>query len=132
MLIRDAAFFAWLEANIERLLATRSPRRSRYAVKRSVEIKAAVVAEDERETGLRALLNFGHTFGHAIEAGPGLRHVAARRGGRRGHGDGGRPVARGSGCSTPSRCRPRCAVLVARAGLPVAGPAARVPPATSS
>lgn len=65
-LIRDAAYFEWIEANIERLLA-RDPEALAHAVLRSCEIKAQVVAADERETGERALLNFGHTFGHAIE-----------------------------------------------------------------
>jgi 3-dehydroquinate synthase len=68
--IRDAGLFAWLEANIERLLA-RDPEALAHAVRRSVEIKATLVARDERESGERALLNFGHTFGHAIEAGLG-------------------------------------------------------------
>jgi len=49
-------------------------------------------AQDEREAGLRAILNFGHTFGHAIEAGSGLRRMAAWRGGRLRHGDGGAAV----------------------------------------
>jgi 3-dehydroquinate synthase len=69
--IRDAALFGWLEANVERLLA-RDPGALAHVIKRSVEIKAEVVAADERElAGERALLNFGHTFGHAIEAGVG-------------------------------------------------------------
>lgn len=69
-LIRDRTFFEWLEDNIERLLA-RDRDALAYAVQRSVEIKADIVARDERETGERALLNFGHTFGHAIETGLG-------------------------------------------------------------
>ena len=69
--IRDVIFFEWLERNIGRLLE-RDPEALSHAVMRSVEIKAAVVAVDERETGPRALLNFGHTFGHAIEAGLGF------------------------------------------------------------
>jgi len=70
-LIRDRAFFEWLEQNIGGLIA-REPHALDYAVKRSCESKAAVVAADEREEGgERALLNFGHTFGHAIEAGLG-------------------------------------------------------------
>ena len=69
--IRDAAFFDWLEANLDALLRLDRGALA-YVVKRSVEIKAAVVAVDERETGPRALLNFGHTFGHAIEAGLGF------------------------------------------------------------
>ncbi len=68
--IADAAFFAWIEANIE-ALNRRDPDALAYAVKRSCEVKASVVAADEREGGLRAILNFGHTFGHAIEAGLG-------------------------------------------------------------
>jgi 3-dehydroquinate synthase len=67
-LILDADFFHWLEANIARLGA-RDPEALAYAIRRSCEIKAAVVAGDERESGARALLNLGHTFGHAIEAG---------------------------------------------------------------
>jgi 3-dehydroquinate synthase len=69
-LIRDAAFFAWLEQNMEKLLAF-EPQSLAHTVRRCCEIKAAIVAEDERETGVRALLNFGHTFGHAIESGLG-------------------------------------------------------------
>ncbi len=69
-LIRDAAFFGWLEANLDRLLA-RDPDALGHAVMRSVAIKAEVVGKDERERGLRQLLNFGHTFGHAIETGLG-------------------------------------------------------------
>jgi 3-dehydroquinate synthase len=67
-LILDHAFFEWLEANMERLVAREAAALS-YAVRRSCELKAQVVAQDERESGLRALLNLGHTFGHAIEAG---------------------------------------------------------------
>ncbi len=64
--IRDPAFFAWLETNAVRLLA-RDPQALTYAIKRSCEVKAEVVGIDEREQGLRAILNLGHTFGHAIE-----------------------------------------------------------------
>lgn len=64
--IADAGFFAWLEDNMGALLA-RDAVALAHAVQRSCEIKAAVVAEDEREAGRRAILNFGHTFGHAIE-----------------------------------------------------------------
>ncbi|MFA6267067.1 MAG: 3-dehydroquinate synthase, partial [Pseudolabrys sp.] len=70
-LIRDPAFFAWLEHNVEKLLACEAPALA-HAVQRCCEIKAAVVGADERETGVRALLNFGHTFGHAIESGVGF------------------------------------------------------------
>ena len=68
--IRDAEFLDWLERNIDRLNA-REPEALAFAVERSCQNKAEVVANDERETGERALLNFGHTFGHAIEAGMG-------------------------------------------------------------
>ena len=66
----DAAFFAWLEDAMPRLLA-REREALAYAIHRSCAIKAEVVAGDERETGRRALLNFGHTFGHAIEGASG-------------------------------------------------------------
>ncbi len=69
--IRDQAFFAWLEQNVEKLLACEAPALA-HAVQRCCEIKAAVVGADERETGERAQLNFGHTFGHAIESGVGF------------------------------------------------------------
>ncbi len=68
--IADMAFFDWIEANLPALLA-RDTRALAHAVRRSCEIKAEVVGQDERESGLRAILNFGHTFGHAIEAGMG-------------------------------------------------------------
>ncbi|MDP2249154.1 MAG: 3-dehydroquinate synthase [Hydrogenophaga sp.] len=68
--IADMAFFDWIEGNMEALTA-RDPGALAHAVKRSCEIKAWVVGQDEREAGLRAILNFGHTFGHAIEAGMG-------------------------------------------------------------
>ncbi len=70
-LIRDAEFFEWLEANMDKLLA-RDPQALVFAIRRSCENKAAVVAADEYErSGQRALLNLGHTFGHAIETGLG-------------------------------------------------------------
>ena len=68
--ITDAAFLDWIEAHLDALLA-REPDALAFAVQRSCELKAAVVAEDEHDAGLRATLNFGHTFGHAIEAGLG-------------------------------------------------------------
>jgi shikimate kinase/3-dehydroquinate synthase len=68
--IIDAAFFDWIEQNIGKLVA-RDQDALAYAIARSCEIKADVVRQDEREGGLRAILNFGHTFGHAIEAGLG-------------------------------------------------------------
>jgi 3-dehydroquinate synthase len=69
-LIRDAAFFVWLETNVDKLLA-RDKSALAEAIERSCRHKADVVAADERESGIRALLNLGHTFGHAIEAGLG-------------------------------------------------------------
>jgi len=69
-LIRDRIFFAWLEENIEHLVA-KDANALTYAIEQSCRNKAEVVSEDEREGGVRALLNFGHTFGHAIEAGTG-------------------------------------------------------------
>lgn len=63
----DAAFFEWLETNGSALLNGNAAARA-HAVRRSCEMKAAIVAADERETGERALLNLGHTFGHALEA----------------------------------------------------------------
>lgn len=71
--IIDAPFFDWIESNIARLMA-RDPEALAYAIRRSCEIKADVVRQDEREGGLRAILNFGHTFGHAIESGMGYGH----------------------------------------------------------
>jgi 3-dehydroquinate synthase len=117
--IRDAGFFAWLESSIERLLA-RDPAALAHVVKRSVEIKAAVVAADERESGERALLNFGHTFGHAIEAGVGYGNWL--------HGE-----AVGAGMAMAADLSARLGLLdgasverlrrvLERAGLPIAGP----------
>jgi len=69
-LIRDPEFFAWLEVNLDKLLA-RDPEALAYAIHRSCRNKAEVVAADERESGVRATLNLGHSFGHAIETGMG-------------------------------------------------------------
>ena len=69
-LIRDIKFFEWLEQNIELLLA-RDKEALAFAIERSCLNKAEIVAEDETETGIRATLNLGHTFGHAIETGAG-------------------------------------------------------------
>ena len=65
-LIRDLPFFEWLEANIEKIMA-REPETIIHGVYESCRNKAEVVAEDEKENGIRAILNLGHTFGHAIE-----------------------------------------------------------------
>jgi 3-dehydroquinate synthase len=116
----DAAFVDWLEANLQKLLA-RDREALSHAVRRSCELKAAIVAEDERESGSRALLNFGHTFGHAIEAATGYGAWL--------HGE---AVAAGmvmaaelsalmGGLKKTEVGRVR--ELLRRAGLPVAGPA---------
>jgi 3-dehydroquinate synthase len=69
-LIRDAEFFVWIEANVEKILA-RDKQALTYIIERSCLSKAEIVAADERESGIRAILNLGHTFGHAIETGAG-------------------------------------------------------------
>ena len=69
-LISDEPFYRWLQEHMPRLLAREEPALAE-AIERSCAIKAQVVAADEREGGVRALLNFGHTFGHAIETGQG-------------------------------------------------------------
>ena len=118
-LILDLQFLEWLEANIDKLLA-RDRAALSHAVRRSCELKAQVVAADERETGLRAILNFGHTFGHAIEAGVGYGEWL--------HGE---AVATGMVMAAELSARAgklrreeaeRVRALVARAGLPVRGP----------
>ena len=117
--IADAAFFDWLELNLDALKA-RDPRALAHAVKRSCEIKAWVVAQDEREAGLREILNFGHTFGHAIEAGLGY--------GRWLHGE---AVGCGMVMAADLSVRlgmidtgysDRIRALIERAGLPMRGP----------
>jgi 3-dehydroquinate synthase len=116
----DEAFTRWLEANMEQLLA-RDRAALTHAVKRSCELKAAIVAADERESGARALLNFGHTFGHAIESGAGYGAWL--------HGE---AVAAGMVMASELSLRlgniqkadvDRVRSLLRRAGLPVAGPA---------
>lgn len=69
-LIIDSDFFVWCEQNVQALRAL-DAQAITYAIQRSCELKAYVVSQDERETGLRAILNLGHTFGHAIESGLG-------------------------------------------------------------
>ena len=71
-LIRDAALFEWLEVNMDKVLA-RDPVATAYAIEQSCVNKAEVVALDEREVGVRATLNLGHTFGHAIETSTGMK-----------------------------------------------------------
>ena len=116
----DVPFVEWLENNIEKLLA-RQRGALAYAVRRCCELKAGIVAADEREAGVRALLNFGHTFGHAIEAGTGYGswlHGEAISAG----------MVMAAELSTRARLlsredADRVKRLLARAGLPVAGPA---------
>ena len=118
-LILDRAFADWLDENLPALLQ-REPQALAHAVRRSCELKAQVVAADERETGVRAILNFGHTFGHAIEAGLGYGEWL--------HGE---AVAAGMVMAAELSVRAkllsqadatRVRSLLARAGLPVAGP----------
>ena len=116
----DAAFVAWLEGNMDKLLS-REPAALSHAVKRCCELKAGIVAADERESGVRALLNFGHTFGHAIEAATGY--------GRWLHGEAvaagmvmASELSRNLG-SIDEKDVARVRRLIERAGLPVAGPA---------
>jgi 3-dehydroquinate synthase len=117
--IADRAFLDWIEANLNALLAGDTAAMA-HAVRRSCEIKAWVVGQDEREAGLRAVLNFGHTFGHAIEAGMGYGAWL--------HGE-------GVGCGMVMAARlsarlglidtavvERLTHLIARAGLPTVGP----------
>jgi len=116
----DAEFFEWLEANVAHLLARESAA-IEHAVSTSCRIKARIVASDEREAGTRTLLNFGHTFGHAIEAGAGY--------GKWLHGE---AVAAGMVLAASLSQRAgglgdddanRLKRLIDRAGLPVAPPA---------
>ena len=118
-LINDPEFFHWLEQNTE-ALRRREPGALAHAIERSCADKAAIVAEDEREAGRRALLNLGHTFGHAIETGMGY--------GRWLHGE-----AVGAGMCMAARFSHRLGwmaagevarveQLVAAAGLPTAPP----------
>ena len=118
--IADMAFLDWIEQHLHELLA-RDPQALAYAVKRSCEIKAWVVGQDEREGGIRAILNFGHTFGHAIEAGLGFGVWL--------HGE-----AVGCGMVMAAHLSHRLGLvdaafvqrltsLIAKAGLPVTGPA---------
>jgi 3-dehydroquinate synthase len=115
----DAAFVEWLEKHMEDLLA-RERGALVYAVRRCCELKAGVVAADERESGVRALLNFGHTFGHAIEAGTGYGAWL--------HGEAiaagmvmAAALSRNLGLVQEADVA-RVRRLIQRAGLPVAGP----------
>ena len=117
--IADESFLAWLDAHLGELLACDTAALL-HAVRRSCEIKAAIVAADEREAGLRATLNFGHTFAHAIETGSGY--------GRWLHGE---AVGCGMVMAADLSVRlgliergraERLAGVIARAGLPVRAP----------
>ena len=121
----DAAFVAWLEANIERLLARDARRPGPRRAALAASSRRASWPPTSASPALRALLNFGHTFGHAIEAGARLRRVAARRGGGCRHGDGGRAVGAARACSSQRDVGSACAALLERAGLPVRGAGAR-------
>ena len=119
-LIRDLPFLEWLELHLERLLA-REPEALEYAICRSCLNKAEIVVADEHENGERALLNLGHTFGHAIETGMGYGEWL--------HGE---AVAAGTMMAAELSCRlgwigvadvVRVESLLVRAGLPVLGPA---------
>ena len=118
--IYDARFLAWLEDNLDALLRRESAALA-HAIRRSCEIKAEIVVLDERENGIRAWLNLGHTFGHAIEAGLGYGAWL--------HGE---AVAAGMVMAADLSCRlghlgradlERLRTLIARTGLPVEGPA---------
>jgi 3-dehydroquinate synthase len=117
--IHDAPFLGWIEANVQRL-AGRDPEALAHAIERSCEIKAAIVALDEREEGVRALLNFGHTFGHAIESAAGYGNWL--------HGE---AVAAGMALAArfsaargriPASDAERLVGIIARLGLPVKPP----------
>ncbi len=119
-LIRDAGFLAWLEDNLDRLLA-RDPEALAHAIRVCCQCKADVVAADEREGGVRAILNLGHTFGHAIETGMGYGqwlHGEAVAAGMVMAAD----LSRRLGWLTAADVE-RVRRLVARARLPVAPPA---------
>jgi 3-dehydroquinate synthase len=118
-LIRDLPFLEWLEQNMEALLA-RDSVALQYAITRSCQNKAEVVGADERESGERALLNLGHTFGHAIESGMGYGNWL--------HGE---AVAAGTVMAADLSCRlgwlnntevVRVKELFTRANLPVVAP----------
>ena len=118
-LIRDPEFFAWIERNANALRG-RDPQALAHAVEQSCRNKAMLVSEDERESAARALLNFGHTFGHAIEAGLGFGEWL--------HGE---AVAAGMCMATDlsarlgwldSATQQRIQDLIARFGLPTAAP----------
>jgi 3-dehydroquinate synthase len=121
--VRDVALFEWLEANIERLKA-RDPASIEHAVLESCRIKAEIVSADERESAERALLNFGHTFGHAIETATGYAGWL--------HGEAvGAGMVLASKLSVlasglPAAAAERITALVRRAGLPTDAPSLEI------
>lgn len=119
-LIRDAEFFFWLEQNLSQVLS-RDATALAHAISRSCRNKAEVVADDERESGPRAVLNFGHTFGHAIETGLGYGqwlHGEAVAAGMAVAAE----VSRRLGWLSRADCD-RIEAIIAAAGLPVHIPA---------
>ncbi|WP_406703656.1 3-dehydroquinate synthase [Sodalis sp.] len=119
-IILDAAFFAWLEDNLDALLAL-EPRALAYCIRRCCELKADVVAADEREQGQRALLNLGHTYGHAIETHMGYGNWLHGEAVAAGMMMAVRTARRLGQCSDAEA--ERVSALLLRAGLPVSGPA---------
>jgi 3-dehydroquinate synthase len=122
-LIRDLAFLEWIERHVDELVG-RDPDALAYAIERSCANKAEVVAQDETESGVRALLNLGHTFGHAIEAGAGygvwLHGEAVAAGTIMAA-----QLSAGLGWITSADVE-RIRSLFARAGLPIEGPALEI------
>jgi 3-dehydroquinate synthase len=117
--IRDPRFFAWLEANMDALLARESGALL-HAIHESCRIKAEIVVADEREAGERALLNFGHTFGHAIETAAGYGAWLHGEAVAAGMIVAARVSERATGL--PAADRARLEALTGRARLPVAPP----------
>jgi 3-dehydroquinate synthase len=117
--VRERALFEWLEASMELLLA-RDPIAIAHAVRECCRIKADIVAADERETGERVLLNFGHTFGHAIEAGTGYASWLHGEAVAAGMVLAARLSVRMSGL--PAKDADRLRLLLERAGLPTQAP----------
>ena len=123
-LITDAAFFAWLEQHLDALL-NRDIEALSYAIARSCQNKARIVAADELEAGQRALLNLGHTFGHAIETGVGYGDWL--------HGEGvGAGICMAASLSQKQGWltndeKGRIVAIIKRAGLPVEPPSSLTP-----
>jgi len=122
--IRDPQFFFWLEANMDALLA-RKPEPLLHAIYESCRIKAGIVVADEREAGERALLNFGHTFGHAIETAAGYGAWLHGEAVATGMILAAKLSERATGLSAADRAR--LEALTVRARLPVAPPPLTLP-----